>query len=118
MDLENRIFNALAGPGRVVNTVLLDHLGSSLAGHSLGTAAVGELRSLLSLASDTPAGERLAIDPSLARGLSYYTGAIADVDEGDAAEVADAMHPSQQHHVRADIVAAERAAGVRASQSP
>ena len=30
--------------------------------------------------------------------------AIADVDEGHAAEIAHAMHPAEQHHVRADVV--------------
>ena len=42
--------------------------------------------------------------------------AIADVDEGHPAEIADAVDPAEQHHVRADVVGAERAAGVCASE--
>ena len=34
----------------------------------------------------------------------------------DAAEVADAVHPAEQHHVGADVVGAQRAAGMSASQ--
>ena len=33
-----------------------------------------------------------------------------------AAEVANPMHPAEQHDVGADVVGAERAAGVRACQ--
>ena len=43
-------------------------------------------------------------------------GAIADVDEQQSAQVADAVHPPEQHDVGADVVRAERAAGVRARQ--
>src|SRR5438270_1308370 len=38
--------------------------------------AVSELREIVTLARSTAAASSLAIDPSLARGLSYYTGAI------------------------------------------
>ncbi len=40
---------------------------------------VASLRTILSLSRDTAAGPRLLINPSLARGLSYYTGAIFEV---------------------------------------
>ena len=43
-------------------------------------------------------------------------GAIADVDEQQAAQVADAVHPSEQHDVGADVVGAQRAAGMGAGQ--
>ena len=43
-------------------------------------------------------------------------GAVADVDEQQPAEVAHAMHPAEQHDVRADVVGPQRAAGVRACQ--
>ncbi|RIK63112.1 histidine--tRNA ligase [candidate division KSB1 bacterium] len=38
-----------------------------------------DLRTILDLCRDTAAGPRLEINPSLARGLSYYTGAIFEV---------------------------------------
>ena len=46
-----------------------------------------------------------------------HTRAIANVDEGDAAQVADAVHPSQHHRLRPDILGAEGAARVRSSES-
>jgi histidyl-tRNA synthetase len=54
----------------------------SLAGPNQG---VDELRTILTLASATSAGGRIRIDPSLARGLSYYTGAIFEVSVPDLA---------------------------------
>ena len=43
------------------------------------------LRQILDLAGRTPAGARLRFDPSLARGLSYYTGAIMEIAVPDLA---------------------------------
>src|SRR5439155_16216910 len=43
------------------------------------------LRQILQVAKDTPAGSRLRFDPSLARGLSYYTGAIMELAVPDLA---------------------------------
>ncbi|MFT4512277.1 MAG: histidyl-tRNA synthetase [Planctomycetota bacterium] len=46
-----------------------------------GPGAVGarELRELFQLASGGPASEHLTFDPTLARGLSYYTGPIFEI---------------------------------------
>src|SRR5262249_7287310 len=44
-------------------------------------AAVQNLRAILAAAG--PAAERVRIDPSLARGLSYYTGAIMEINVAD-----------------------------------
>jgi histidyl-tRNA synthetase len=41
--------------------------------------AVTNLDAIVGLAASTPAENWLAIDPSLARGLSYYTGAIMEI---------------------------------------
>jgi histidyl-tRNA synthetase len=43
------------------------------------------LRQILEVSKRTPAGERFRFDPSLARGLSYYTGAIMEVAVPDLA---------------------------------
>jgi histidyl-tRNA synthetase len=48
-------------------------------------AALGNLRAILEFAERTPAGNRLSIDFSLARGLSYYTGAIMEINVPDLA---------------------------------
>jgi len=47
--------------------------------HEAGALAIRELGDIVQLANATPAGARLQIDPSLARGLSYYTGAIMEI---------------------------------------
>jgi len=57
----------------------LASLGLTVSGHESGAAAVRELEAIVQLAAATPAGPRLQIDPSLARGLSYYTGAIMEI---------------------------------------
>jgi histidyl-tRNA synthetase len=54
-------------------------------GHSAGTSAVDELDEIVQLAQTTPARGRIRIDASLARGLSYYTGAIMEIAVPDLA---------------------------------
>ena len=51
----------------------------------IGGEAVENLREIQSLASETSAAGKLKIDVSLARGLSYYTGAIMEVNVADLA---------------------------------
>jgi histidyl-tRNA synthetase len=58
------------------STAVLARLGSVLGGRRDALETVG---TLVDLAAATPAGGRLRIDPSLARGLSYYTGAIMEI---------------------------------------
>ena len=48
-------------------------------------AAAGELAQILRLIEGTAAAGRVYIDPSLARGLSYYTGAIMEIAVTDLA---------------------------------
>jgi histidyl-tRNA synthetase len=48
-------------------------------------AAIRDLTTLLQLTSCTPAAGRVRLDPSLARGLSYYTGAIMEITVPDLA---------------------------------
>jgi histidyl-tRNA synthetase len=42
-------------------------------------AAVGRLAEILTLVRETPVAEHVYIDPRLARGLTYYTGAIMEI---------------------------------------
>ncbi len=44
-----------------------------------GAAAAGELVELLAIAAGSPAAAHLVFDPTLARGLSYYTGPIFEI---------------------------------------
>jgi len=46
-------------------------------------AGIANLRAIVQLAGATPAAGYLRIDPSLARGLSYYTGAIMEINVKD-----------------------------------
>ncbi|HEY0348471.1 MAG TPA: ATP phosphoribosyltransferase regulatory subunit, partial [Pyrinomonadaceae bacterium] len=48
-------------------------------------AAVDQLNEIVELAKQTPAAGRIRFDPSLARGLSYYTGAIMEIAVPDLA---------------------------------
>jgi len=53
--------------------------------HHAGPEAVDVLDEIVQLSDGTPAHGRIRIDPSLARGLSYYTGAIMEVAVPDLA---------------------------------
>jgi len=50
-----------------------------------GVDAVLALTTIVNLTEGTPAAGRIRIDPSLARGLSYYTGAIMEIAVPDLA---------------------------------
>ena len=63
----------------------LDAVARFVAGDQVGTAAVENLRAILALTSGTPVGPRMKFDGALARGLSYYTGAIMEINVSDLA---------------------------------
>ncbi len=67
------------------NAMRLDVLGDFIAGHDAGAHAVAQLREILQLAAGTSAAAHLRIDPTLARGLGYYTGAIFEIAVPDLA---------------------------------
>ncbi|HVS83897.1 MAG TPA: histidine--tRNA ligase [Pyrinomonadaceae bacterium] len=50
---------------------------------TLGSKAVGELSEIIDLARSASANKHIKIDPSLARGLSYYTGTIMEISVSD-----------------------------------
>ena len=64
----------VAGPEQDPQTALT-RLEAVLGAHD----ALTNLADIVSLAASTPAAGRLRVDPSLARGLSYYTGAIMEI---------------------------------------
>jgi histidyl-tRNA synthetase len=78
-----------AGEGAVdrpsVNQRRLERAAGFVAGHAGGEAAVANLRQLVTLGAATSAAPHLLVDPSLARGLSYYTGAIMEIAVPDLA---------------------------------
>ncbi len=64
---------------------VLDRLDEFCQGHERARAGVADLRAIVRLAGATPAAGRIRVDPSLARGLSYYTGAIMEIAVPDLA---------------------------------
>ncbi len=67
------------------NAAVLGRLIEFLGDHETGAAGADELRQILQFAAATGIGARIRIDPSLARGLSYYTGAIMEISVPDLA---------------------------------
>lgn len=55
-------------------------LGDLLEGSEQGSRGVAGLKEVLALSGYGPAAEHLRLDPFLARGLSYYTGAIFEIE--------------------------------------
>jgi histidyl-tRNA synthetase len=53
--------------------------------HEKGRAARAEIEQILTLASESPAARHVSFVPRLARGLSYYTGAIMEISVPDLA---------------------------------
>lgn len=72
------------GPDAGADAVL-EQLRVLVEGREAGMAAVADLRTIVDLLAGTAAAGRVRIDPSLARGLSYYTGAIMEVAVPDLA---------------------------------
>jgi histidyl-tRNA synthetase len=62
---------------------MIDRLRTFVQGHHAGPTAIDELDTIVQLADGGPAHGRIRIDPSLARGLSYYTGAIMEIAVSD-----------------------------------
>lgn len=67
------------------NDAELARLRTTLAASPRGLAALDDLVGMLRLAEGTPAAPHLSVDPSLARGLDYYTGPIFEVAVPDLA---------------------------------
>jgi histidyl-tRNA synthetase len=95
-----RFFEGLAGleraaeltdlgePGReraAFNADILGRLVEFIGAHESGSRGVDELRQILQFAKAGGADQRLKLDPTLARGLSYYTGAIIEINVADLA---------------------------------
>ena len=64
------------------NETILNQLTALVAGNATGERGVAELRELVAV----PAG-RIQLDPSIARGLDYYTGIVVETILGDLPEI-------------------------------
>ncbi len=63
-----------------LNRAVLGRIVEFVSDNEMGAAGVAELQSILDFTAAIGIGNRLKIDPSLARGLSYYTGAIMEIN--------------------------------------
>ena len=70
---------------QALNRAILGRIVEFVGDNEHGAKGVDELQSIIDFAEATGIGERLKIDPSLARGLSYYTGAIMEINVKDLA---------------------------------
>lgn len=61
----------------------LARLETFVAPSARGREGLADLRRVLELARGAPSGRRFRVDPSLARGLSYYTGLIFEINVAD-----------------------------------
>ena len=82
---------ASASPGNAVGLAagsshpVLQEIDAFIGESGPGRGAVENLRAILALAGETSAAAYMKVDPSLARGLSYYTGAIMEINVPDLA---------------------------------
>jgi histidyl-tRNA synthetase len=61
----------------------LDLVAAAVVRDEVGAASLANVRAIQHLTAGTSAEGRLRFDPSLARGLSYYTGAIMEINVPD-----------------------------------
>jgi histidyl-tRNA synthetase len=69
----------------MLNAALLGRMVEFVGDHEAGARGIDELRSIIRFAAATGTGTKIRIDPSLARGLSYYTGTIMEINVPDLA---------------------------------
>ena len=67
------------------NAAALGRLVEFIGDNETGARGVDELRKIVEYAEAYGVAERIKLDPSLARGLSYYTGAIMEISVPDLA---------------------------------
>ncbi len=67
----------------MTGNLALEHLRAVIGDNADGTRALANLRAIVALTEEGPARGHLLVDPSLARGLSYYTGAIMEINVPD-----------------------------------
>ena len=65
------------------NADVLGRLVEFIGAHEVGASGVDDLRQILQFSRATGVDERIKLDPTLARGLAYYTGAIIEINVAD-----------------------------------
>jgi histidyl-tRNA synthetase len=67
------------------NGDVLGRLVEFIGAHEIGAKGVDDLRQVLQFAKAAGVEKRIKLDPTLARGLAYYTGAIMEINVADLA---------------------------------
>jgi len=111
---QNEQLLALAGL-KGDNAAILASLAGLVAGNATGERGVAELRSLgeAVAAAGVPAG-RLQFDPSIARGLDYYTGVVVETQLGDLPGIGSVASGGRYDNL-AGLYTKEKLPGVGAS---
>src|SRR5438067_2864770 len=73
----------VSGKRQMLNAAVLGRLIEFIGDHEAGAHGVDELRRIIKFTTASGIGSKIKIDPSLARGLSYYTGAIMEINVPD-----------------------------------
>ena len=68
-----------------LNRAVIGRMLEFVGDHEAGARGIDELRATVEFASAAGVGAKVRIDPSLARGLSYYTGTIMEINVPDLA---------------------------------
>ena len=68
-----------------LNKAVLGRIVEFVSDNVMGSQGVSELQSILEFARAAGISRQIRVDPSLARGLSYYTGAIMEISVKDLA---------------------------------
>jgi histidyl-tRNA synthetase len=80
-----RLLALLAELQEADNAHVLERLAEFLGAHDAGAHGLAELHQILEFTAFNSAGTHIRLDASLARGLSYYTGAIMEIAVPDLA---------------------------------
>ena len=75
--------DSVAKKRAAMNAVILGRLVEFVQNNEIGARGIDELRSIMKFAQASGIAQRIEIDPTLARGLSYYTGAIMEINVKD-----------------------------------
>jgi histidyl-tRNA synthetase len=67
------------------NRDVLGRLVEFIGAHEVGASGVDDLRQILEFGKAAGVEQRIKLDPTLARGLAYYTGAIIEINVKDLA---------------------------------
>src|SRR5438876_1283043 len=90
-----RFFEGLAGVQHAIdladlgdtraayNADVLGRLVEFIGANEIGASGVDDLRQVLHFAKASGSHQRIKLDPTLARGLAYYTGAIIEINVAD-----------------------------------